>query len=152
MWLPAFHVSIYHLVCRQTENMRWGRIVQTRLHRWRILAVPRGRLRTESTHLLPQHDVTSHGIRHADECERRGLLESAEPGMWRAGCGDWHRELGEQQLLQDTSGRGGGCSFFSPTAECMTSCTTDVIVYIENTTRVPVGDDLSYNEWFPRRI
>ena len=23
---------------------------------------------------------------------------------------------------------------------------------IENTTRVPVGDDLSYNEWFPKRI
>ena len=23
---------------------------------------------------------------------------------------------------------------------------------IENTTRVPVGDDLSYNEWFLKRI
>ena len=25
-------------------------------------------------------------------------------------------------------------------------------VDIENTTRVPVGDDLSYNEWFLKRI
>ena len=26
------------------------------------------------------------------------------------------------------------------------------VIYIENTTRVPVGDDLSYNEWFLKRI
>ena len=26
------------------------------------------------------------------------------------------------------------------------------MVHIENTTRVPVGDDLSYNEWFLKRI
>ena len=27
-----------------------------------------------------------------------------------------------------------------------------IYIYIENTTRVPVGDDLSYNEWFLKRI
>ena len=34
------------------------------------------------------------------------------------------------------------------------SCTRNIYInsYIENTTRVPVGDNLSYNEWFPKRI
>ena len=29
---------------------------------------------------------------------------------------------------------------------------TTARLYIENTTRVPIGDDLSYNEWFLKRI
>ena len=45
---------------------------------------------------------------------------------------------------------GGGYSAVAGPA--FTHLRWQVIINIENTTRVPVGDDLSYNEWFLKRI
>ena len=55
-------------------------------------------------------------------------------------------------IISKTVKRKEGNVLFNNTLHVIFYGYISVTIYIENTTRVPVGDDLSYNEWFLKRI